>query len=74
MGLRHLAMLDMCHRIGCLIIIDHFPQKSPIITGSFAKNDLQLKASYRSLPPCTSKHASQSPVKVFLAKKMKDLK
>jgi len=37
--------------IGCLILIRHFPQKSPVISGSFATNDLQLKASYRSLPP-----------------------
>jgi len=31
--------------IGCLVIAGHFPQKSPIISGSVAKNDLQLKAS-----------------------------
>jgi len=38
--------------IGCLIIIGHLPQKSPIISVSFAKNDLQLQACYGSSPPC----------------------
>ena len=33
--------------IGCLIFIDHFPQKSFIIRGSFAKNDLQAICGFR---------------------------
>jgi len=39
--------------IGCPIFRSRFPQKSPIISGSFARNDLQLKACCGSSPPCT---------------------
>ena len=35
--------------IGCLIFLGHFPQKSPIISASFAESDVQLKASSENL-------------------------
>jgi len=43
----------------CLVFIGHFPQKSPIISSSLAKNDLQLKASYGSSPSCSMVHSPQ---------------
>ena len=49
-GLRHpVAEIQVS---GCLICEGHFPQKSPIISGSFAKRDLQLKGSCTSSSPC----------------------
>jgi len=41
-----LSVVAGWHRvIGCLMFICHFPQKIPIISGSFAKNDLLPKVS-----------------------------
>jgi len=36
------------------MFIGHFPQKNPIVSGSFAEDDVRLQASYESAALCKS--------------------
>jgi len=40
--------------VRCRVFLGYVSQKSPTMGGSFAKRDLQLKASYASSPPCST--------------------
>jgi len=53
MGLRHRVLCAAIWRYRVHDLRHFVPQKSPISSGSFAKNDLQLKTSYGSSPSCT---------------------
>ena len=51
--LNNLAIKGWQKGTKCLIFVGLFLQKSPIISGSFAERDLQLKASCASSPHCS---------------------
>jgi len=59
---RHNVLIASCldtgwqRSTGCLIIIGRFSQKSPIISSSFAKNDLQLKAYNVLIASCAERN------------------
>jgi len=48
--------------IGCIIFVGQFPQKGPIVSGSFAERDLQFTVSRASSPLCFRLYAAKCNV------------
>jgi len=52
------------------MFIGHFLQKSAVISGSFAENDLQSKTFYEFLPPCSDVTLCDKPTIRFTSRSM----
>jgi len=51
------TQVDRCPPIGCLLVVGQFLQKSPVINGSFAGNELRVKVFGGVSPPKWQKNS-----------------
>jgi len=63
-------MSDIAYKVakthGIPYVYRSFSAKWPIFSGSFVENDLQLRGSYESSPPCSFENTKQGPTLVLI--------